>query len=218
MLCSDCKRTARPDTLIGGSDALELIGWLCFLLPGLVYCYWRHLDRIKVCSFCGGTGLVREAKAARKPPEVGVPAPPPQRIHYSAERLRWPRWLASPRLRLRRGSLVTGAFSVFFVGWVFAATNLLDYRPAPRPTRRAPPTQQASAPAESELSEPVSETLNKHRSCWERCSDFHGFDGVELVPCVNKCLEEERRAEPSLAAAQCAGILDEAACRAFIGR
>ena len=64
MLCTDCFVTAEPDTVLEGSDLLELLGWCCLAAPGLLYCWWRHALRIKVCAFCGSRELVREARAA----------------------------------------------------------------------------------------------------------------------------------------------------------
>ena len=64
MLCTDCFETSHPQTLLAGSDRIEMVAWLCFALPGWLYCWWRHMLRIKVCGVCGGSSLVREARVA----------------------------------------------------------------------------------------------------------------------------------------------------------
>lgn len=104
MLCTDCLRVSVPGTLLPGSDVVEAIAWCFFALPGWVYCWWRHLNRIKVCPECGGRELMREscAAAARHRPDD----------HWghtiistvSGQRF-WPAPLSSPRTRLRNGVL-----------------------------------------------------------------------------------------------------------------
>jgi hypothetical protein len=105
MLCTDCLHVAVPDTLLEGFDVLELLGWLCLAVPGLVYCWWRHLNRHKVCPLCGGMDLVREARAAaaRRLPDA-EPSDGP-RIHTLSQAVDWPRALRTPRARLRSGSV-----------------------------------------------------------------------------------------------------------------
>jgi len=103
MLCTDCFETSRPQTLLVGSDRLEMAGWLCFALPGWLYCAWRHALRIKACGVCGGHSLVREARAAAaRDPAAPTAAPPP--VHSLRGPVRWPRSLATPRDRLQAGT------------------------------------------------------------------------------------------------------------------
>jgi len=113
MLCTGCWRTARPDTRIPGSDRAELLAWCCLLLPGLVYGFWRHAGRTKVCPACGCADLVREARAARQ--RAG------EAVAWGGGRLRggrdvaWPLALGTPRERLRHGgfgALLFGALAV----------------------------------------------------------------------------------------------------------
>ena len=56
--CMTCGIDAKPKTVTKGSIAIELILWLCFLVPGLIYSIWRLTTRGAVCSGCGGTTLV----------------------------------------------------------------------------------------------------------------------------------------------------------------
>jgi len=106
MMCTDCLRTAEADTLLEGSDTVELFAWCCLALPGLLYCWWRHALRIKVCAFCGGRELVREARAAA----ARRPAPAPSRFEApvlsAPGRFDWPDAFAHPRDRLRHGSVI----------------------------------------------------------------------------------------------------------------
>jgi len=115
MMCTDCFRTAEADTVLEGSDLVEMLAWCCFAIPGLLYCWWRHALRIKVCPFCGGGELIREARAAaERVPRQAPPAAGPRVCNLSGP-VRWPRALAVPRDRLRHGGVVAslvGAFSM----------------------------------------------------------------------------------------------------------
>ena len=108
MLCSDCLRVAVPDTVLGGTDLGELLGWCCLAVPGLLYCAWRHLNRLKACPHCASPNLIREARAAdaRRWP-IAAPATG-RRIRTLSPAIDWPRALRDPRDRLRRGSVATG--------------------------------------------------------------------------------------------------------------
>ena len=104
MLCTACNETAEPDTVIEGSDLVEMLSWLCLAVPGWLYCLWRHSVRIKVCPLCGSDSLIREARAA----QARRPRTEPRAVHrvrnaYGPER--WPRALATPRERLRHGGI-----------------------------------------------------------------------------------------------------------------
>ena len=105
MLCTDCFRTAEADTVLEGSDVAEMLGWCFFALPGLIYCWWRHALRIKVCSHCGGGHLVRQARAAQLREPIQAPPSAGPRVRNLTGPVRWPRALATPRERLRHGSV-----------------------------------------------------------------------------------------------------------------
>lgn len=106
MLCTDCGVTAEADTLLPGSDRVELVAWLLGAVLGWLYCARRHWLRRKACSACGGTALVREARAAI----ASFVAPPPRapRILSAGTALAWPAALATPRQRLRAGAPAAG--------------------------------------------------------------------------------------------------------------
>jgi hypothetical protein len=73
MACSQCGHVGPSKQLTRGSTGLELLLWLCFLLPGLIYSLWRLSTRRQGCAECGSTALVplsspvgrRMAKEAR---------------------------------------------------------------------------------------------------------------------------------------------------------
>lgn len=59
-ICTQCGHVGKPKTHVKGSLLVELVLWLCFLLPGLIYSVWRSTSasRQKVCRECGSTSLV----------------------------------------------------------------------------------------------------------------------------------------------------------------
>ena len=44
FLCLDCHSTFKKG-LMRGSLLIEVILWLCYLIPGLIYSIWRHNAR-----------------------------------------------------------------------------------------------------------------------------------------------------------------------------
>jgi hypothetical protein len=124
MMCTDCFRTAEADTLLEGSDLVEMLAWCCFALPGLLYCWWRHALRIKVCAFCGSRELVREARAlaGRLPPQAPPSGGP--RVANLSGPVRWPRALATPRERLRHGGVVASLLGAFVTSAALAALGI----------------------------------------------------------------------------------------------
>ncbi len=120
MLCTECLRTAEADTVLEGSDAIEMLGWCCFVWPGLLYCWWRHALRIKLCGFCGSRELVREARAAAARRPAQAPSVGGARVRSEFAPLDWPTALACPRDRLRVGG------SLLLLAVMFSASAALD--------------------------------------------------------------------------------------------
>lgn len=57
-VCTQCGTVGKTKTVTKGSLDIELILWLVFLVPGLVYSAWRLASRHKACGSCGSTSLV----------------------------------------------------------------------------------------------------------------------------------------------------------------
>lgn len=55
-ICTQCGLQAKPITK--GSIFIEIILWLCFLVPGLIYSIWRHSSRSKGCPDCRTQSMV----------------------------------------------------------------------------------------------------------------------------------------------------------------
>jgi ribosomal protein S27AE len=56
--CARCGQVGQPATDTPGSLALEVLLWLLFLVPGLVYSVWRVSARREVCAACGSAELL----------------------------------------------------------------------------------------------------------------------------------------------------------------
>ena len=54
QICTECGTVGYPVNKTPGSFFIELILWLCFLVPGLIYSVWRLASRKKACSICSG--------------------------------------------------------------------------------------------------------------------------------------------------------------------
>jgi hypothetical protein len=57
-ICTSCGSRSPGKTVTRGSVLIEIILWLCFIIPGLIYSLWRLTTRAQVCSACGATSLV----------------------------------------------------------------------------------------------------------------------------------------------------------------
>lgn len=58
MLCTTCLTVGVPQRRARGSLLLEIVLWLCAIIPGLVYSAWRLSSRRRVCRACGGKELI----------------------------------------------------------------------------------------------------------------------------------------------------------------
>ena len=53
-------------TVTRGSIWIEIILWLCLIVPGLIYSIWRLTTRRQVCSACGAASASLSSKARRR--------------------------------------------------------------------------------------------------------------------------------------------------------
>lgn len=59
LYCTRCGDVNYPKKVTGGSFLIEVILWLCFLVPGIIYSIWRLTGgRTNVCRKCGGAELI----------------------------------------------------------------------------------------------------------------------------------------------------------------
>lgn len=58
LYCTACGAQTYGKARTRGSILIELILWLAFLLPGLIYSIWRLSTRQKVCTVCDSPDLI----------------------------------------------------------------------------------------------------------------------------------------------------------------
>ena len=58
-VCTKCETIASPKLITKGSLAIEIILWLCFIVPGLIYTLWRLTSgQYRACPSCGSPDIV----------------------------------------------------------------------------------------------------------------------------------------------------------------
>ncbi len=58
LICSQCGHVGNSKIAIKGNGAIEIVLWLCFIIPGIIYSIWRSSSRHKVCQSCGSNILI----------------------------------------------------------------------------------------------------------------------------------------------------------------
>ena len=56
--CLQCGHEGVPQRIMPGSIFMEIILWLMFLIPGLIYSAWRHIAVYDGCALCKSKGLI----------------------------------------------------------------------------------------------------------------------------------------------------------------
>ena len=59
-ICSNCGYMGLSKTLTKGSFLIEVILWLFFIIPGLIYSIWRISSRQGVCPSCQYPNMIPE--------------------------------------------------------------------------------------------------------------------------------------------------------------
>lgn len=57
-VCTNCGHVGQEMTFTKGSFIMEVVLWLFFLVPGLIYSIWRLSSRTKGCPSCGKPNMV----------------------------------------------------------------------------------------------------------------------------------------------------------------
>lgn len=58
LICSSCGHVGSSHTAVKGNILIEIVLWLCFIVPGLIYSLWRSSSRHKTCPVCGSTNMI----------------------------------------------------------------------------------------------------------------------------------------------------------------
>lgn len=57
-ICKSCGTANKTKIETRGSILIEIVLWLCFIVPGVIYSIWRHTSRRPICASCGSPDLV----------------------------------------------------------------------------------------------------------------------------------------------------------------
>ncbi len=58
MVCKSCGFVGAAKSAVRGSLGIEIILWLCLIVPGLIYSIWRGSSRYNACPACGGKDMI----------------------------------------------------------------------------------------------------------------------------------------------------------------
>jgi ribosomal protein L40E len=57
-ICRNCGVVGVPKTHTRGNMATEILLWMCFIVPGVLYSIWRLTTRAEVCRSCWSGNIV----------------------------------------------------------------------------------------------------------------------------------------------------------------
>lgn len=86
MVCKDCGAVGETATEVRGSRFIELLAWLCFLIPGLIYSIWRRSNQRELCATCGSDKVLpMDSPIGRQMAQsVGYTPEPPRQASSTA--------------------------------------------------------------------------------------------------------------------------------------
>lgn len=58
LICVSCGSVGRPKVITKGSFILEVVLWLFFIVPGVIYSVWRLASKYQACPSCGSKEIV----------------------------------------------------------------------------------------------------------------------------------------------------------------
>ena len=58
LICPNCGTIGNPKKHTKGSFIIEIVLWLFFIIPGVIYSFWRLTTRKKKCRSCGAENMV----------------------------------------------------------------------------------------------------------------------------------------------------------------
>ena len=81
VYCVTCGTTGSPRRNTRGSILIEIVLWLCFIVPGVIYSLWRLTTVGMVCSACSSDQIIPPSspRATAERQRLGGPPPLPPR-------------------------------------------------------------------------------------------------------------------------------------------
>jgi len=58
FVCTTCGAIGQVKRQTPGSILIELVLWIAFIVPGVIYSLWRMSARRRACAVCGSTAIV----------------------------------------------------------------------------------------------------------------------------------------------------------------
>ncbi len=58
IVCTSCGYVGKPALISKGSIWIEIVLWICFLIPGVIYSIWRMTSKQAGCPSCGQTTVI----------------------------------------------------------------------------------------------------------------------------------------------------------------
>lgn len=113
LICRNCGTAHQGQRVLPGSGWIELVLWLAYIIPGLIYSIWRRSTRRPTCAACGSRDLVSTATpigrklAQEHYPDGNLPPPLPAGPAPAARR-------TSPVLVFALALVLLGAALVIF--------------------------------------------------------------------------------------------------------
>lgn len=52
IVCTECGYIGKAKKVMKGSIFIEIILWLTFIVPGLIYSFWRLSNNVETCPKC----------------------------------------------------------------------------------------------------------------------------------------------------------------------
>jgi len=85
-ICPNCGYKGKQKLYTKGTIALEIVLWLFFLLPGLIYSIWRLSSRYRGCPKCGAPNMLPlDSPLGQKLIHGFYPAPQPAESDQPSE-------------------------------------------------------------------------------------------------------------------------------------
>lgn len=73
-LCTNCHFIGKPRKITKGSLLIEILLWIMFIFPGLIYSIWRLTSKISACPQCQAPNMIPlESQMAQRilaPPKI----------------------------------------------------------------------------------------------------------------------------------------------------
>lgn len=58
QICPNCGFKGKSQKITKGSILIEIVLWLCMIIPGICYSLWRLTSKVLVCPKCKTAGMI----------------------------------------------------------------------------------------------------------------------------------------------------------------